>query len=283
VPLPVFQLRPESDICRGAAEPVAPSHRALLVWLELVLLRFPRRTAPAEWANSWGNRPLSNSITAERMFNNVLVPWANEQQRAYNARYYGLHRESEIERVRSRQRAAGELLNGLRRVPCADCRRCFLSHMMDFDHRDPSTKSFALSGKVQLKSEETLLREVAKCDVICANCHRVRTQRQRASFSWSWPQGGDSPRLVAKTAIRLRQVELLKRLRSVPCLDCGESFPSFVMEFDHRDARMKRALVSHMAGRASDRRILQEVAKCDIVCSNCHRHRTSCGGSNARE
>jgi hypothetical protein len=83
---------------------------------------------------------------------------ANEQQRAYNARYYPSHRESEIERVRSRQRAAGELLNGLRRVPCADCCRCFPPHMMDFDHRDPSTKSFALSGKVQLKSEETLLR-----------------------------------------------------------------------------------------------------------------------------
>jgi len=142
--------------------------------------------------------------------------------------------------------------------------------MMDFDHRDPSTKSFALSGKCQLKSEETLLCEVAKCDIVCANCHRVRTQRQRASFVWSWPKGGDSPRLAAKTEIRLRQVELLTRLRSVPCLDCGNTFPTVVMEFDHRDARTKRALVAHMPGRASDRRILDEVAKCDVVCSNCH-------------
>jgi hypothetical protein len=146
--------------------------------------------------------------------------------------------------------------------------------MMDFAHRDPSTKSFALSGKVQLKSEKTLLREVAKCDVVCANCHRVRTQRQRASFSWSWPQGGDSPRLAAKTEIRLRQVELLTRLCCVPCLDCAGSFPSFVMELDQRDPQTKRALVSRMAGRASDRRILDEVAKCDVVCSNCHRNRT---------
>jgi len=152
------------------------------------------------------------------------MAWTSEQQRAYNARYYASHRESEIERVRSRQRAAAVLLNKLRRVPCADCRRCFPPHMMDFDHRDPRTKSFALSGKVQLKSEETLLREVAKCDVVCANCHRVRTQRQRASFSWCWPQGGDSPRLAAKTEMRLRQVELLTRLRGAPCLDCAGSF-----------------------------------------------------------
>jgi len=39
---------------------------------------------------------------------------------------------------------------------------------MDFDHRDPSTKSFALSGKCLLKSGEALLREVAKCDVVGA-------------------------------------------------------------------------------------------------------------------
>ena len=52
--------------------------------------------------------------------------------------------------------------------------------MMDFDHRDPSMKSFALSGKVQLKSEEALLREVAKCDVVCANCHRETHVRLRA-------------------------------------------------------------------------------------------------------
>jgi hypothetical protein len=202
------------------------------------------------------------------------VPWTNEQQRAYNARYYASHREAEILRVTSRQRAAAELLNELRRVPCADCRGCFPPHVMDFDHRDPRTKSFALSGKCQLKSKEVLLREVAKCDVVCANCHRLRTQCQRASFVWSWPKGGQSPRLLAKTASRLHQVELLRRLRSVSCLDCGGSFPAFVMDFDHRDPRTKRAPVMHMPGRASDRRILEEVAKCDVVCSNCHRNRT---------
>ena len=109
------------------------------------------------------------------------MPWAVEQQRAYNGQYYASYRESEIRRVTSRQRAAADVLNGLRRVPCADCRRRFPPQMMDFDHRDPSTKSFALSGKVQLKSEETLLCEVAKCDVVCSNCHRNRTFVRRQS------------------------------------------------------------------------------------------------------
>ena len=205
------------------------------------------------------------------------------QQRAYNVQHYASHRDAEIQRVKDRQRAAAELLNSLRRVPCADCRRCFPPHMMDFDHRNPNTKSFTLGGKCQLKSEEAILREVAKCDVVCANCHRLRTQRQRASFLWSWPKGGVSPRLPARTKIRLRQVELLKRLRSVPCFDCRCTFPAFVMEFDHRDARTKRGLVTHMAGRASDSRIFEEAAKCDVVCSNCHRHRTFVRRHSTRE
>jgi len=50
---------------------------------------------------------------------------------------------------------------------------------MDFDHRDPSTKRIALGGAVSSgKFNETeILKEVAKCDVVCANCHRIRTHR----------------------------------------------------------------------------------------------------------
>jgi hypothetical protein len=46
------------------------------------------------------------------------------------------------------------------------------------------------------------------------------------------------------------------------------------MQFDHRDPREKKYLVSQMVGRAGRGTILAEVAKCDIVCANCHRERT---------
>jgi len=50
---------------------------------------------------------------------------------------------------------------------------------MDFDHRFPDEKSFnigrdALAGRCSL---EQLEREIAKCDVVCANCHRIRTHQ----------------------------------------------------------------------------------------------------------
>ena len=48
----------------------------------------------------------------------------------------------------------------------------------DFDHRDPALKSFAISSKWKHVSEALLQAEFAKCDVVCSNCHRLRTHVQ---------------------------------------------------------------------------------------------------------
>jgi len=42
----------------------------------------------------------------------------------------------------------------------------------DFHHRDPSTKECQLSSMVRHK-EETIVKEIAKCIVLCSNCHRL--------------------------------------------------------------------------------------------------------------
>jgi hypothetical protein len=48
----------------------------------------------------------------------------------------------------------------------------------DFDHRDPIQKSFAVSSKSRDVAKATLEAEFAKCDLVCANCHRLRTHLQ---------------------------------------------------------------------------------------------------------
>lgn len=57
------------------------------------------------------------------------------------------------------------------------------------------------------------------------------------------------------------------------CLDCGGNFPWYVLDFDHVRGK-KVANIGQMLDYFSIEDILKEVAKCDIVCSNCHRHRT---------
>ena len=196
-------------------------------------------------------------------------------QRPYNVRYYWSHRAEEIERVMRRQRATVELLRDLRRMPCADCGKAYPPYVMDFDHRDPTTKSFSLlADKALLKNRDVLLAEVAKCDVVCANCHAIRTSRQRPGQDWGWPSGGSGARLEYQRERWRAQRKLLEDLRAVACADCGKNYPPCVMQFDHRDPTTKAHFVTQMIGRAGTARILEEVAKCDIVCANCHRERT---------
>lgn len=59
------------------------------------------------------------------------------------------------------------------------------------------------------------------------------------------------------------------------CLDCGESDP-IVLEFHHRDPKDKVMCISHMAWQTySQKKILEEIEKCDVLCSNCHKRRTA--------
>jgi hypothetical protein len=46
-----------------------------------------------------------------------------------------------------------------------------------------------------------------------------------------------------------------------------------VMEFDHREGEEKNAEISRLVN-FSIKRIEEEISKCDLVCSNCHRERT---------
>lgn len=60
---------------------------------------------------------------------------------------------------------------------------------------------------------------------------------------------------------------------STPCMDCGLQFPHYVMDFDHVRGT-KKFNVSSVHRFGSFEELLEEIAKCDIICSNCHRHRT---------
>lgn len=91
--------------------------------------------------------------------------------------------------------------------------------------------------------------------------------------------GDERARNEKARTLRLRssRKELLVSLKSKPCADCGRSYPPYVMQFDHRDPRQKTKRFRSpgaMAARASMEAFLVEIAKCDVVCANCHAERT---------
>lgn len=67
---------------------------------------------------------------------------------------------------------------------------------------------------------------------------------------------------------------MVQKAKAVPCKDCGVSYPYYVMDFDHVCGK-KVAQVANMVARSASRKsILAEMAKCEVVCANCHRERT---------
>jgi len=56
-------------------------------------------------------------------------------------------------------------------------------------------------------------------------------------------------------------------------MDCKISYPYYMMDFDHVRGT-KHSNVAELINTLSKKRLDEEIAKCEIVCSNCHRART---------
>ena len=61
---------------------------------------------------------------------------------------------------------------------CADCGYKDHAAALHFDHRDPKEKTGGVSTMAG-SSLRKIKREMRKCDVVCANCHAIRTEKQR--------------------------------------------------------------------------------------------------------
>ena len=66
---------------------------------------------------------------------------------------------------------------------------------------------------------------------------------------------------------------LARRAKQRPCADCGVEYPYYVMDFDHVEGE-KSMIISDLVNFGGTGRLLAELEKCDVVCSNCHRERT---------
>ena len=69
------------------------------------------------------------------------------------------------------------LIDSTKDVPCLDCSQRFPPECMDFDH--VRGEKFAGVGRMGHVNLERIRLEIAKCEVVCANCHRTRTKKRR--------------------------------------------------------------------------------------------------------
>lgn len=98
-------------------------------------------------------------------------------------------------------------------------------------------------------------------------------------YQAAWHQANKERRLKSiKEAKKARQAELSVWLRELkesnPCLDCGVSYPYYVMQFDHVRGTKLGNVSAAITNDWSRTKIEAEIAKCELVCSNCHAVRT---------
>lgn len=103
----------------------------------------------------------------------------------------------------------------------------------------------------------------------CKSCQNGTSKKHYAENSETYKENS------LRNRVRLREmVDNIKQ--SNPCKDCGVFYPPCVMDFDHLHSK-EGNVASLVSKGASWRKIQQEISKCELVCSNCHRIRTHLG------
>lgn len=96
-----------------------------------------------------------------------------EKQKQAQRDHYKNNRKDYDARARTRRKERKEWFKELTKdIKCKNCSENDPA-CMDFHHRDPNTKSGLVSRLLnELRSKESVLKEMAKCDILCSNCHR---------------------------------------------------------------------------------------------------------------
>lgn len=194
----------------------------------------------------------------EKLRREAKERWATNREAYEPARKRWAAENAERMQEHSRQRGAdyrawiGSLKEGR---PCQDCGGTFAPYVMEYDHVRGEKRHNI--GKMTNHKRERVLEEIAKCELVCCACHRIRSHSRR--------EPPKTPKLIAYR-------EWLVPLKSKPCRDCGKTLAPEAMDFDHVRGEKVRG-ITEMWSYSRDK-VLVELEKCDLVCANCHRERT---------
>lgn len=121
-----------------------------------------------------GQAEFHNSVTGQ-------FSYCRNCRREYDREYHetrGGPRRRQRQRTR-RERLRDWMADLKRGVACADCGDTFPSAVMHWDHLPGPPKVDAISTLVESRTRTLVLDELVKCELVCANCHAVRTAERR--------------------------------------------------------------------------------------------------------
>ena len=106
--------------------------------------------------------------------------YCRDCRNAYDRRYYNERgKAARLARQRAAMDAARAWMVSIKNgVPCADCGEMFPVYVMHWDHLPGFEKVADVSSIVRSRSRDAVLEELKKCELVCANCHVLRTIRR---------------------------------------------------------------------------------------------------------
>ena len=110
-------------------------------------------------------------------------------------------------------------------------------------------------------------------------CRPCRAAYKQEHYATNRQQYIDAAQRRRRAIVFKRVRYLVEYLRDHPCVDCGETDP-VVLEFDH--LRDKEFGIGKGLRDREWRSVLDEMAKCEVICANCHRRRTARRGGFLR-
>lgn len=102
-------------------------------------------------------------------------------RRLYNRKHYENNKDAYLRKSKVSSSKAKDFIRSFKESnPCKDCGHRFHFCQMDFDHVRGS-KIDNIGSMVENYSIAKVMDEIKKCDLVCANCHRLRTYTRLSS------------------------------------------------------------------------------------------------------
>lgn len=114
-----------------------------------------------------------------RRSNGKIYGWCRECKKAIVKAHYRANSAKYKKRAVDRRRLVQLNIQDLKNKPCADCGNKYPYYVMQFDHVSGKKKfNMSVVWKAGYGAEK-VRKEAAKCEVVCSNCHAVRSHKRQ--------------------------------------------------------------------------------------------------------
>ena len=188
---------PQPDALPGCATPrCSPEFRAASVPRRCEHVFGMRDGAAVQKCYSCGELKPADQLAWRRKQQGQRDSFCRPCRSAYHRKHYAENRRRYVAQAGERKRRLAlertkYLLEYFRAHPCTDCGEGD-PVVLEFDHIGED-KLFDIAQSLPYRSWQSILNEMQKCEVVCANCHRRRTAERRGALRHLLRRAGAKP------------------------------------------------------------------------------------------